>query len=118
MGPSEKRRNSRIRRQVRVRRSVKGTDARPRISVYRSNRHIYVQVISDESGRTLASAGTLSSDGHRPCNVDTAKALGAEIAGRCKELSIGEAVFDRNGFRFHGRVKAVAEGAREAGLKI
>jgi len=112
---------ARQRRRFRVRRRVVGTDQRPRLCVFRSNKHLYLQIISDESGRTLASASTMASDGDGKklgAGVATAGELGRVIAGRCKELSIDAVVFDRNGYRFHGCVRAVAEGAREAGLQL
>lgn len=109
-------------RQGRVRRKVRGTDQRPRLSVFRSLHHIYVQVISDESGRTLASASTtlkeLGADLTSRRGMGAAKAVGQAIASRCRERGIGEVIFDRNGFLYHGRVKALAEAAREAGLKF
>ncbi len=113
---------SRQRRQARVRRTVRGTDQRPRLSVYRSNKHMYAQIISDETGRTLASASTLS-PGLREAtkasaNRDAAKQVGALIAKLCAERAIREVVFDRNGFLYHGRVKVLADAAREAGLKF
>ncbi len=121
MGNSAERRVARQRRRSRVRRRVVGTDQRPRLCVFRSNKHLYLQIISDESGRTLATASTMESGGDANklgAVVATAGELGREIAGRCKELSIDAVVFDRNGYRFHGCVRAVAEGAREAGLQL
>lgn len=109
---------SRRRRQVRVRRRLRGTDARPRLSVFRSNRHMYAQVISDESGQTLASASTLKVEGAGASNRAAARQVGERIAQLCQEKNISEVVFDRNGFLFHGRVKEVAEGARSGGLKF
>jgi large subunit ribosomal protein L18 len=114
--------DNRYTRQARVRRKVRGTDQRPRLSIYRSLHHIYAQVISDESGRTVAAASTLS-PGLRDsvkskCSVAAAKEIGKSIAERCREVGIGEVIFDRNGFLYHGRVKAVADAAREAGLKF
>ena len=112
---------SRQRRQTRVRRRVRGADARPRLSVFRSGKHIYAQVISDETGRTLASASTLSAElkeGKKSANKDAAKRVGARIAQVCQERGIRTVVFDRNGFLYHGRVQALAEAAREAGLKF
>ena len=100
-----------------MRDKVRGTDAKPRLCIFRSNKHMYVQVISDESGRTLAAAATIKGPGPG-VDADKAKALGSEIAGRCKGLGIEAVVFDRNGYRYHGRVKALADGAREAGLKF
>jgi len=117
MNVSQQRRTARIKRKCRVRDKVRGTDTKPRLCVFRSNKHMYVQLISDESGRTLAAAATIKGEG-RGVDSDKAKALGAEIAGRCKGLGIEAVVFDRNGYRYHGRVRALAEAAREAGLKF
>jgi large subunit ribosomal protein L18 len=101
---------------------VRGTDQRPRLSVFRSNKHIYAQVISDESGRTLAAASTLTAglraSVKRPGARDAAKEVGALIAKLCQERAIREVVFDRNGFLYHGRIKVLADAAREAGLKF
>jgi len=109
-------------RRGRVRRKVRGTDERPRLSVYRSLHHLYVQVISDDTGRTLVSASSTAAslrDGlTNKHNVAAAKAIGKAIAERCHEKGIEQVVFDRNGFLYHGRVKALAEAAREAGLKF
>jgi large subunit ribosomal protein L18 len=110
---------ARIRRQQRVRKKVLGTDARPRVCVYKSSRHIYVQVISDTQGTTLASASTLSANDVKNIKgVEAAKRVGLNLAKLCKEKNINRVVFDRNGFLFHGRVKAVADGAREGGLEF
>jgi len=110
---------ARIRRQQRVRKKVLGTDARPRVCVYKSIRHIYVQVISDTQGTTLASASTLSgNDVKNIKGVEAAKRVGLNLAKLCKEKNINRVVFDRNGFLFHWRVKAVADGAREGGLEF
>jgi large subunit ribosomal protein L18 len=113
---------ARQRRQARVRRRVRGTDQRPRLSVFRSNKHIYAQVISDETGRTLAAASTrspaLRDVIEKTANRDAAKQVGALIARLCEERAIREVVFDRNGFLYHGRVRILAEAAREAGLKF
>lgn len=113
---------SRHRRQTRVRRRLQGVDARPRLCVFRSGKHIYAQVISDETGRTLAAASTLSAvvkDGSKGTgNKEAAKRVGALIAQVCQERGIRTVVFDRNGFLYHGRVKALAEAAREAGLQF
>jgi large subunit ribosomal protein L18 len=108
---------ARARRQARVRRRVRGTDARPRLSVFRSNKHMYVQVISDESGRTIAAASTLHADGGTG-NKAAARRIGEQIAELCKAHNIAQVVFDRNGFLYHGRIKEVAEGARAAGLQF
>jgi len=117
MDASSTRRIARIRRRSRVRDKVHGSDAKPRLSVFRSNKYLYVQVISDESGRTLAAASTLKAGG-AGLTKDKAKALGAEIADKCKGLGIGAVVFDRNGYRYHGRIKALADAARESGLAL
>jgi large subunit ribosomal protein L18 len=109
-------------RQNRVRRKVVGNDQRPRLSVFRSLHHIYVQVISDQSGRTLAAASTETAgvgEGLKSKrNVEAAKAVGKAIAERCLQSGIHSVIFDRNGFLYHGRVKALADAAREAGLKF
>ena len=108
---------ARLRRQARVRRRVRGTDQRPRLCVYRSNRHIYAQVISDESGRTLVAASTIKEEGQTG-NRAAARRIGERIAELCRERDIHEVVFDRNGFLYHGRVKEIAEGARAAALRV
>ena len=115
----------RKRRKLRIRKKVVGTAERPRMSVFRSARHIYAQVIDDTVGTTLVSASTLSVE-LRPeaesppkhKKSDAAKQVGALIARRCQEKSIGKVVFDRNGYLYHGRVKALADAARAAGLKF
>jgi large subunit ribosomal protein L18 len=109
---------ARQRRQQRVRRRVRGTDTRPRLCVFRSNKHIYAQVISDETGRTLVAASTLGLEGTPGSNKVAARRIGERIAQLCQERQITAVVFDRNGFLFHGRVKEVAEGARAAGLQF
>lgn len=103
------------RRHNRVRKKVVGTAERPRLSVYRSNRHVYAQVIDDFGGKTLAFASTLKdADGGDP--KARAKAVGSALASRAKEAGVQSVTFDRGGFKYHGRVRAVAEGAREGGL--
>jgi large subunit ribosomal protein L18 len=113
---------SRATRQNRVRRKVRGSDATPRLSIYRSLHHIYAQVISDDSGKTIAAVSTLSTDLRDTLkskrNADAAKNVGKAIAAKCMEKGIKEVVFDRNGFLYHGRLKALADAAREAGLKF
>jgi large subunit ribosomal protein L18 len=117
---SDRREIGRKRRQERVRKKVLGTDMRPRVCVYRSLNHIYAQVISDERGVTLVSVSTLSKElkGKVKKNrgMEAAKQVGLLLAQVCKEKNITRVVFDRNGFLFHGRVKALAEAAREGGL--
>ena len=113
---------ARERRQTRVRRRVRGSDAQPRLCVFRSGKHIYVQVISDQTGRTLAAASTrspvLRGELAQTGNREAAKRVGTMIARVCQERGIRKVVFDRNGFLFHGRVRALAEAAREAGLEF
>ncbi len=119
---SDQRRQARRLRQARVRKSLRGTAARPRLSVFRSEKHIYAQVISDETGETLLTASTLAPEVRgrvqKTTDVAAAKIVGEMIGKSCIDKGITAAVFDRNGFLYHGRVRAVAEGAREAGLKI
>ncbi len=113
---------ARERRKRRVRKKIRGTAVRPRLSVFRSARHIYVQAVDDDSGVTLGSASTLSpelKDKVKDLNKrDAAKLVGEQIGSRIKEKGIKQVVFDRNGFLYHGRVQALSEGAREAGLKF
>jgi large subunit ribosomal protein L18 len=114
-------REARVRRHTRVRKKVSGTASRPRLAVYRSNRHIYAQLIDDGTAATLAAASDAEvpeSEAGAPGKTGRAKEVGKLIADRAKAAGIGEAVFDRGGRKFHGRVAAVAEGAREGGLRI
>jgi large subunit ribosomal protein L18 len=108
------------RRKKGLRKRTGGVPDRPRLAVFRSLRHIYAQVIDDLSGRTLAAASTLDKDGPRTQggNCPAAAAVGKRIAQRSKQAGIGQVVFDRSGCKYHGRVKALAEAAREAGLKF
>ncbi|MFA7670669.1 MAG: 50S ribosomal protein L18 [Sphaerochaetaceae bacterium] len=109
----------RARRKVHIRKHVSGTAARPRMSVYRSNSHMYVQVIDDVSGHTLATASTLEKDLRDLKNsVEDGSKLGEVIGKRLLEKKIDTVVFDRNGFLFHGVVKSIADGARRAGIKF
>jgi len=106
----------------RIRKRVEGSPQRPRLAVYRSQSHMYAQVIDDEAGRTLCAASTtektLGGKGKKGANVEAAKAIGKAIAERAKEKGIEAVVFDRGGFLYHGRIKALADAAREAGLKF
>src|SRR5215207_11054403 len=114
-------RDSRIRRHARVRKHVRGLAERPRLAVFRSNRHVVAQVIDDRSGRTLAAASSLEADvrgAGGTGNVTAASAVGRLVAERAKEAGVTAVVFDRGGFRYHGRVAAVAEAARAAGLEV
>ncbi len=112
----------RLRRKLSLRRHVSGTAAKPRLAVHRTLNHIYVQLIDDAAGRTLAASSTLA-DGIRDRvkasgNCDAARIVGEDIAAKALGLGVSAAVFDRAGFCFHGRVKALAEGARAKGLKV
>ena len=113
------RRQARATRHTRVRKRVRGTGERPRLAVYRSNKYIYAQVIDDIEGRTLVAASSQEPDlrGDR-LNVETAAKVGALLGSRAKDAGVGSVVFDRGGYRYHGRVKPLAEAAREAGLKF
>ena len=108
----------RLKRRRRVRAKVIGTAARPRLAVFRSNNGVFVQLIDDEAGRTIAAAQWTESDVRDLDRTEQAKRVGALIAERAKAAGVERAVFDRGGYQYHGRVKAVAEGAREAGLAI
>ena len=102
----------------RVRGKVHGTSECPRLSVFRSNKQIYAQIIDDRAGRTLAAAGSLGADDVNGAKLDQAAAVGKMIAEKAKAAGIESVVFDRNGYLYHGRVKTLAEAAREAGLKF
>lgn len=112
----------RQKRKLRIRNKISGTDDRPRLSVFRSARHIYAQVVDDGRGHTLAAASTLSPDLKGTFGGENktaaAKKVGALIAKMCIEKKIEKVVFDRNGYLYHGRVRALADAAREAGLKF
>ena len=115
------RRDGRITRHRRVRKKIHGTAARPRMAVYRSNRHIMVQVIDDDSGRTVAAASTVEADQRSTgagSSVDAAGRVGTLIAERARVAGVTTVVFDRGGFHYHGRIAAVAAAAREAGLEF
>jgi large subunit ribosomal protein L18 len=107
-------------RHRRVRKKVRGTAARPRLSVFRSSRHVYAQLIDDVNGHTLVAASTMEAEtrGGTTATIDAAKAVGQRVGERAKAAGIENVVFDRGGFRYHGRVAAVADGAREAGLAL
>ena len=110
---------ARLRRHRRVRGKISGTAACPRLDVFRSSKHIYAQLIDDVAGVTLASASSMDKDFNAyGGNIDAAKKVGEAIAKKCLEKGITEVVYDRGGFVYHGRVQALAEGAREAGLKL
>ena len=122
MAIKNKKAAGRIRRKRSIRKRISGTSQRPRVSVFRSGQHIYAQVVDDASGATLASASTLNPEirGEREGKkkAEMASLVGKLLAERCLAKSIEQVVFDRNGYIYHGRVKAVAEGARQGGLKF
>jgi large subunit ribosomal protein L18 len=112
----------RERRKLRIRRKISGTPERPRLSVFRSLKHIYAQVVDDVAGTTLAHASTMSKDlkgqADESTKSDAAKLVGQTIAQQLKAKGVTKVVFDRNGYLYHGRIKALADGAREAGLEF
>lgn len=115
------REEARLSRKIRIRKKISGTPERPRLVVFRSNLHIYAQIVDDLSGNTLVAASTLTLkkggvDAHP--TRDGAELVGKEIARLAKEKNIVKVIFDRNGYIYHGRIKAVADGAREAGLEF
>lgn len=115
-------RELRLRRHRRVRKRVRGSVERPRLNVFRSNMHIYAQVIDDVAGHTLAAASTVerdvatSVDGQN--KIEQAKTIGKLIAERAKQAGVGKVVFDRGGYKYHGRIRALADAARESGLEF
>jgi large subunit ribosomal protein L18 len=108
----------RMRRRRRVRSKVRGTAERPRLSVYRSNRGVFAQLVDDNAGRTLAAVNWTEKDLRSMDRMEQAKRAGEVLAKRASDAGVQSCVFDRGGYRYHGRVKALAEGAREGGLKV
>ena len=120
---NNKKRSKKVARRERIKRGVRakvsGTPERPRLTVYRSNNNIYAQLVDDLAGRTLVAASSLEDEvdaSGKPTEVS--RAVGQRLAERAKEAGLAHAVFDRNGYRYHGRVRALAEGAREGGLQL
>jgi len=112
-------RRRRLRRKLHVRKRISGTASKPRMSIFKSNRHIYVQVIDDSEGTTLAAASNMEKDLRDiKTNAKDAGRLGQAIGQRLKDKSISQVVFDRNGYAYHGIIKAVADGARKAGIQF
>jgi len=111
----------RLSRKVRIRKKISGTETRPRLVVYRSNLHVYAQIVDDETGLTLVASSSLvlskSGEALKP-NKETAAKVGRDVAAKAKEKAIESVVFDRNGYLYHGCVKALADGAREGGLQF
>lgn len=119
MASNDSRQEIRRRIHKRIRRRVAGTPERPRLAIFRSVNHIYAQVIDDQQGRTLASAASTEKDLRgKGGNVEGAKLIGAAVAQRAKEKGISKVVFDRGGYLYHGRIKALADAARAAGLEF
>lgn len=122
MGATEPKRLARIKRRRRIRKRVKGTTIRPRLCVFRSAKHIYAQIIDDTCGLTLVSASSTEAEIRQHDDfgnkVALATFIGKQVGQRAQEKGIKKVVFDRNGFLYHGRVKAVSEGARESGLEF
>ncbi len=122
MAKTQSRYHARVKRHRRLRNKVAGTSARPRLSVFRSSGHIYAQLIDDQAGRTLVSAATNEKELRSRVGTDgpmaRARVIGEVLAIRAQEKGLSQAVFDRGGFQFHGRVKALAEGSRAQGLKF
>ena len=122
MNFAKERREARQKRQVRVRRKICGSQERPRLCVFRSAKHIYAQIIEDTTGTTLAAVSTVAkgakADLKSSGNVEAAKLIGKQIAEQALAKNITQVVFDRNGFLYHGRIKALADAAREAGLSF
>jgi large subunit ribosomal protein L18 len=118
---AQARREGRLTRHRRVRKKVHGTAARPRLAVYRSNKHLVAQVIDDDAGRTLAAASTAEADQRAAgsgSTVEAASRIGTLLAERAKAAGVEQVVFDRGGFRYHGRIAALATAARDAGLEF
>jgi large subunit ribosomal protein L18 len=122
MSQNNKREEARLKRKVRIRKNIFGTEERPRLSVFRSAKHIYAQVVIDATGSTIVAASTLSPEIRDSISdvekSDAAKKVGELIGKKALEKNIKKVVFDRNGFLYHGRIKALAEGARESGLEF
>jgi len=108
----------RQRRKYGIRKAIFGSTEKPRLSVYRSSKHIYAQLVNDFDGKTLGAASTVQAKIAAGGNIEAAKAVGAKIAEVAKAAGIQAVAFDRNGFKYHGRIKALAEAAREGGLKF
>lgn len=118
MAKPKSRNDVRLKRHARVRTKISGTPECPRLNVFRSNAHIHAQIIDDVNGVTLASASSVTMKLENGSNIAAAAAVGAEVAKKAQENKIENVVFDRGGYIYHGRVKALAEAAREAGLKF
>ena len=109
---------AREKKKLKIRKRVTGSAERPRLTIFRSSKHVYAQVIDDATGTTIVSASTLDTDGVTGANKDACAAIGKEVAKRAVAKNIKQVVFDRNGYLYHGRVKSLAEAAREGGLEF
>ena len=122
MSRTNPRTSARLKRQARIRKKIRGTSEQPRLSVFRSAKHLYAQIIDDTAGATLASASTVEKDVQAQGKFDNKKSaathIGKLVAQRALDKGIKKVVFDRNGFLYHGRIKALSDGAREAGLEL
>jgi len=116
--PKQSRLESRTRRHARVREKIRGSAGRPRLAVFRSITHIYAQLIDDDAGTTLVAASSVDAKDAKGKKSERAKAVGTALGEKAKAKGIGEAVFDRGGYRYHGRVKALGDAARSAGLRF
>ena len=112
------RRSPRDKRHYRLRRYLRGSSARPRLAVFRSLGHIYAQLVDDDAGKTLAAASSLDTKDAKGKRTELAKSVGTLLGDRAKQKGVTEVVFDRGGYRYHGRVKALADGVRAAGVKV
>ncbi len=110
--------NRRAKIKRRIRKKITGTSAMPRLSVFRSNKQIYAQIIDDSCGKTLVSASSYNNKGAKGTKIEQAAFVGKEVAEKAKKAGIEAVVFDRNGYLYHGRVKSLADSAREGGLKL
>jgi len=120
MGSTNVRQQARLKRKKRIRKKIYGTPQRPRLSVFRSARHIYAQIVDDDAGHTMAAASTMDKESSSwpkfESKVEAAKFIGKLVGERALDKGIKQVVFDRNGFLYHGRIRSLSEGAREAGL--
>ncbi len=113
---TSERKVNRLKKKIRIRKTVTGTDERPRLCVYRSGKHVYAQIINDVTGHTIVSVSSLGKDDKS--GIEMAKLVGVEVAKAASAKNIKSVVFDRNGYLYHGRVKSLADGAREGGLNF
>jgi large subunit ribosomal protein L18 len=118
MKANKVKKSRRTHRKTGIRKHVTGTPQRPRLTVFRSNHHIYAQIVDDQGGRTLVAASSRQGSEEKSVNIESAKTVGKSLAEKAKAAGIQQVAFDRNGFHFHGQIKALADGARETGLQF